>query len=269
MTTPKTNVSFPTFVRFNLISQNLTEDKKKKALTVTEGIVAKNTHTEQLISTKGGLSCNDNLFTGGKISTTLANNSDQINFYGRVNLVNNTVKYTNQSLFNGAPQQYLPFSVYKQTGLKYSMRSAYSAGHTGGIGNIEKYVNWSAFTTYTEQLDESCVKYGTQERFLEFEASPSIPKLFRITVVFCKHGAWLDNGVGGAMQLYAVVNNQEFLLQTGTTQSTSYKRPRGMQFPPVTFLAKNNGYFTLVNINGGFRVAYFSWNVVQLPYYEL
>ncbi|WP_223200926.1 hypothetical protein [Chlamydia gallinacea] len=71
------------------------------------------------------------------------------------------------------------------------------------------------------------------------------------------------------MQLYAVVNNQEFLLQTGTTQSTSYKRPRGMQFPPVTFLAKNNGYFTLVNINGGFRVAYFSWNVVQLPYYEL
>lgn len=54
MTTPKTNVSFPTFVRFNLISQNLTEDKKKKALTVTEGIVAKNTHTEQLISTKGG-----------------------------------------------------------------------------------------------------------------------------------------------------------------------------------------------------------------------
>lgn len=268
MTAPKTKVSFPTFVRFNLISQNLTEDKKKQALTVTESITTKNTNTEQLTSTRGGLECNQNLFAGGKLSTTLSNNSDQVNFYGRVNLVNNTVKYTDQSSFTGAPQQYLPFSVYKKTGLKYCMRSAHSGGHTGGVGNIEKFVNWSAFTTYTEHLDDSCVKYGTQQRFLEFEATPDSPKLFRITVIFCKHGAWLDNGIGGIMQLLAVVNNQEFLIQSGTTQSTSYKRPRAMQFPPVTFLAKNNGYFTLVN-NGGFRVAYFSWNVVQLPYYEL
>lgn len=268
MTAPKTQVSFPTFVRFNLISNNLTEEKKKKALTVTESITAKDTNTEKLTSTHGGLECNKNLFIGGKLSTTLEKDTDEINFYGRVNLVNNTVKYTNQSSFTGAPQQYLPFSVYKKTELKYCMRSATSGGHIGS-GNIEwEYVNWGAFDKQVEHIDSDCVSYTTNRTRLAFTASEDLPKLFRITVIFCKHGAWLDNGIGGVMRLYATVNNQDHLIQSGTMQSTQFKRPRAMQFTPVTFLAKSNGYFSLINYSG-FRVAYFAWNVVQLPYYEM
>ncbi|EPP36410.1 hypothetical protein BOKEGFJH_00322 [Chlamydia avium] len=267
MTTPKTTVSFPTFVRLNIISKDLTEEKKNNALTVAGKTTAQNTNVEKLSSTNGGLQCNKNLFTKGTISATLQDN-DTINFYGRVNLLNNTVRYTNKSAFNGAPQQYLPFSVYQGTELKYCMRSATSKGHTGGSGNIVRSVKWNGFDQQVEHMNYSCVYYGSDRNFLEFEASSSSPKLFRITVIFCKHGAWLDNGIGGIMQLYAVMDGQQVLLQAGTTQSTQFKRARAMQFPPVTFLAKSNGSFTLVNVGRGFRVAYFSWNVVQLPYYE-
>ncbi|WP_348664076.1 hypothetical protein [Chlamydia vaughanii] len=265
---PKTKISFPTFVRFNIISQNLSEEKKKKALVVTKKITAQNTDINKLTATSGGLSCKQDLFVGNKISTTMEKKGETVDFYGRVNLVNHTVKYQDKSYFTGHLQQYLPYTTYQKTGLKYSMRYSVSGGHVGS-GDITGDVRWDAFGKEQEKIDDSCVRIdSTNSVKLNFSASRDEPKLFRITVVLSKHGGWFDNGWGGKMMLMAVVNDRQTLLQCGTCEGTKWQRPKPMQFPPATFLARDNGYFLIQKLDKSFRAQFFSWNVVQLPFYE-
>ncbi|BAE81255.1 conserved hypothetical protein [Chlamydia felis Fe/C-56] len=272
MATPKTNISFPTFVRFNIYSQNLSAEKQTTALTVSEGITSKNTIVKNLNCTNGQLNCKKDLFVGGNMNITVGANQ-QANFHGKVNLTNHTIRYT--SNFNNnqtGPQQYVSYGRFKQTKTAVAMRSAKSGGHVGwgDVGGWSWNIPWNRFETVVESLNGiPGLSINTRNAAeLTFSASASNPKLFRISVVMEKHGGWLDNGTGGECCLIAVVGGREIFLQGCTCSGTSYYRARPMQWIATTYVAKQNGFFRLKNITYSWRAASFSWNVVQLPYFE-
>ncbi|WP_366223856.1 hypothetical protein [Chlamydia buteonis] len=273
MSTPKTNISFPTFVRFNIYSKDLSEEKKKQAITVSKTITAKNTNLQNLTCTNGSLNCKQDLFVSGDMNIDTGT-KNQADFFGRVNLSNHTISCSEQE-FNmnrqKLPQQYVPYHVFQSNKLAVSMRSATSGGHVGS-GDVKygAWIPWDKFNTEIEQQENSDVYVGRgiNSCYLNFHATPENPRLFRISIIMSKHGGWLDNGIGGECLLVAVVDGKETFLQGSTCSGTSYYRPKPMEWIATTFLAKNNGCFILKNLSYGWRAASFSWNVVQLPYFE-
>ncbi|EPJ27558.1 hypothetical protein [Chlamydia psittaci] len=273
MSTPKTNISLPTFVRFNIYSKDLSEEKKKRAITVSKAITAKNTNLQNLNCTNGNLNCKQDLFVSGDMSINTGS-KNQTNFFGRVNLSDHTISCrkhlfsTNQQKL---PQQYVPYHVFQNNKTAVSMRSALSGGHVGR-GDVKRgaWIPWDKFETRVEQYENPNVYIGkgSDSCYLNFYATPQNPRLFRISVIMSKHGGWLDNGTGGECMLVAVVDGKETYLQGSTCSGTSYYRPKPMEWIATTFLARNNGYFLLKNLSFAWRVASFSWNVVQLPYFE-
>ncbi|WP_139414597.1 hypothetical protein [Chlamydia abortus] len=273
MSTPKTNISLPTFVRFNIYSKDLSEEKKKRAITVSKTIIAKNTNLQNLTCTNGSLNCKQDLFVSGNMNIKTGT-KNQANFFGRVNLSNHTISCKQQPYSTNTqklPQQYVPYHVFQSNKAEVSMRSATSGGHVGsGDVNHGVWIPWNKFETKIEQQGNSHVYVGTGANscYLYFRATRNNPKLFRISIVMSKHGGWLDNGTGGECVLVAVVNGKETLLQGSTCSGTSYYRPKPMEWIATTFLARDNGHFILKNVSYSWRVASFSWNVVQLPYFE-
>ncbi|MEF9520016.1 hypothetical protein SBV45_04095 [Chlamydia crocodili] len=271
MSTPKTNISFPTFVRFNIYSKDLSTEKKKRALTVRDNITSKNTTVTNLTCTAGKLNCSQDLFVGGNMDVKIGSNR-KIDFYGRVNLTNHTVRYP--SSYNNNQeygQQYVSYGRFKQTKTSVAMRSALSGGHvrTGEVKTGIWDIPWNRFGQQTEQMGISAFYIQNQRPAeLTFEASPSNPKLFRITVIMAKHGGWLDNGTGGECLLMAVIGDKQIFLQGSTCSGTSYYRSKPMKWVATTYLATQNGFFLLRNLSYWWRVASFSWNVVQLPYFR-
>ncbi|WP_375793421.1 hypothetical protein O1W69_04815 [Chlamydia sp. 12-01] len=271
MSTPKTNISFPTFVRFNIYSKDLSQDKKGRALTVRDKITSKNTTVTNLNCTNGKLDCGQDLFVGGNMNVKIGANK-HVDFYGRVNLTNHTVRYTNKVSNNQElPQQYVSYGRFKQTKTSVSMRSATSGGHvkTGEVKGGPWDIPWDRFGQQIEQ--QGIPNFGinqSKHAELQFQASPSNPKLFRITVIMAKHGGWLDNGTGGECLLMAVVGGRNIFLQGSTCSGTSYYRSKPMKWVATTYFATQNGFFLLRNLSYWWRVASFSWNVVQLPYFK-
>ncbi|EPP29073.1 hypothetical protein CP082626L3_0779, partial [Chlamydia psittaci 08-2626_L3] len=260
-------------VRFNIYSKDLSEEKKKRAITVSKAITAKNTNLQNLTCTNGNLNCKQDLFVSGNMNIKTGT-KNQANFFGRVNLSNHTISCKQQPYSTNTqklPQQYVPYHVFQSNKAEVSMRSATSGGHVGsGDVNHGVWIPWNKFETKIEQQGNSHVYVGTGANscYLYFRATRNNPKLFRISIVMSKHGGWLDNGTGGECVLVAVVNGKETLLQGSTCSGTSYYRPKPMEWIATTFLARDNGHFILKNVSYSWRVASFSWNVVQLPYFE-
>ncbi|SYX09008.1 hypothetical protein C834K_0554 [Chlamydia poikilotherma] len=271
MSTPKTNISFPTFVRFNIYSKDLSNDKKTRALTVKDNITSKNTTVTNLTCTAGKLNCSQDLFVGGNMNIKIGANQ-KIDFYGRVNLTNHTVRYAN-GLSNNQEynQQYVSYGRFKQTRTSVSMRSGTSGGHvkTGDVKGGPWDIPWNRFDLQTSQMEipNFYISSGKPAE-LHFQASSSNPKLFRITVIMAKHRGWLDNGIGGECLLMAVVGGRKIFLQGSTCSSTSYYRAKPMKWVATTYFATQNGFFVLRNLSYWWRAASFSWNVVQLPYFR-
>ncbi|EPP35091.1 hypothetical protein CP10139811_0151 [Chlamydia ibidis] len=294
----KTNVSFPTFVRFNLESQGLSEENKKKAISVTGSISSENTVVTNLTISAGGLKCNQDLMVGGSI-TSKCSIGDTNNFYGRVNLSNHTVTYSKTTA--NAPynikvnknvnyteittkqnQQYVPYGYYKLASPKTSMYSALSGGDVGSgdAGGRDWWFPWDRFGCQTAQNinvsscggvnlnPNNCVNItGQWKNQLAFTASSTEPKLFRVGLCLEKHGGWLDNGTGGECVLYAKTNSGVVKRLQGTTcAGTSYYRSRPMQLLASTYYATESGFFYFASLQYSFRVASFAWNVVQLPF---
>ncbi|AAP05268.1 hypothetical protein [Chlamydia caviae] len=265
MSAPKTKIAFPTFVRFNIYSKDLSTEKKKQALTVKDHITSKNTTVTNLTCTEGKLNCNQDLFVGREMNVKIGPDK-RADFYGRVNLTNHTVIYPN-GLTNTQEhaQHYVSYGRFKQTKTSVSMRSSTSGGHVG-TGDVKRSwdIPWDRFGQKVGEMGIPDLKINGGK--LEFKATPAQPKLFRISVVMAKHGGWLDNGTGGECLLMAVVGGRNIFLQGSTCSGTSYYRPKPMKWIATTYFATQDGYFVLRNVSYSWRAASFSWNVVQLPF---
>lgn len=282
MTTPNnTDVSFPTFVRLNIETTGLNEEKKKKAITISETLTATDVDIKQdLLSDTAKLECKQDLIAQGKFKIT--NPQSDIFFSGRVNLADNTVDYKHS---NNGPvaftainslqgKQYVPYGLYKKGEPKVSMRAATSSGHVGsgdtGGGGAE--VLWDAYNEVMKDTQDEAVSLDSSHRGkLFFTASPEAPILFRLSVFLRKSGAWLDNGVGGPVSLYA--NTYEVggkvvrrILGTAVCYGSTWYTTVPMFWCAATYYATSMGYFQLIVEQRNFRVASFSWNVVRLPF---
>ncbi|AAF39277.1 hypothetical protein C6H88_02155 [Chlamydia muridarum str. Nigg] len=285
MTTPtnnNTDVSFPTFVRLNIETLGLNEEKKKKAVMISEMLTANDMDiTQDLTSSTAKLECKQDLIARGNFKIT--NPQSDIFFNGRVNLADNTVDYKLSS--NNQPvsfteinsrqgKQYVPYGLYKIGEPKVSMRSATSSGHVGsgdtGGGGAE--VLWDAYNEVMKDTQDEAVSLDSSHRGkLFFTASPEAPILFRLSVFLRKSGAWLDNGVGGPVSLYA--NTYEVggkvvrrILGTAVCYGSTWYTTVPMFWCAATYYATSMGYFQLIVEQRNFRVASFSWNVVRLPF---
>ncbi|ACZ33233.1 conserved hypothetical protein [Chlamydia pneumoniae LPCoLN] len=285
--TPKTKISIPTFVRFNVQSINLTEDQKKTALTVGGKVTTENTVVGgDLTCTDGGLTCQSDLTIQKDINIRPTSTNSMV-FDGRLNLSNSPLSYKNsqgqditdyEKISSGKPQEYVPFGYYKRTQIMMAQRGATSSGHVGS-GSVPSgsYVPWNKFDQTSVQKTSGTEIYidpndGTK---LVFEVNSKVPKLFRISIIMAKNGSWLDNGTGADVLLAANEYEQSggkikvTELAMTSSRGTSYYETRPLQVVCVTYYAKNNGYFTFQNrAGGGFRVSFFSWNIVSLPYVE-
>ncbi|ANH79004.1 hypothetical protein [Candidatus Chlamydia sanziniae] len=272
--TPKINISLPIFVRFDIQSINLTEVQKNTALTVTESITTENAAiSSNLTCTNGGVTCQQNLSVKQNINVTLSE-STSIDFHGRLNLANTTVSYKDTSGNNRSdytnintqqPQQYVPFGYFKRSQPKTARRSATSGGHSGsGDFGTGTALPWNKFHQEEYTNTAGLTINGGK---LQFTASTIEPKVFRISAFMIKDGRWLDNGTGGECVLEAVTNGLDIPLSITTSAGRSNFRTRPMQWFCSTFYTTTPGYFQIRNIGWStFRVAAFSWNVVQLPY---
>ncbi|QHP83322.1 hypothetical protein [Chlamydia suis] len=290
MTTPVDNnidVSFPTFVRLNVQTIGLTEEKKKKAITISETLTANDVNvTQDLVSSTAKLECSQDLIAKGKFVIT--NPTTNISFGGRVNLADNTVNYKPYSSSNTAVnfkdinsrqgKQYVPYGLYKNGEPKISMRSALSAGHVGSgdTGRWGAEVLWDAYSEQFRDTTDNAVTLDTSNRGkLFFTASPEAPVLFRLSVFMRKNGNWLDNGVGGRVMLYANAydtssgsNNKVVrrLLGIAVCLGSTWYTTVPMFWCAATYYATSSGYFQLIVGERNFRVASLSWSVVRLPF---
>lgn len=291
MTTPANNnidVSFPTFVRLNVQAIGLTEEKKKKSVTISETLTANDVNvTQDLVSDTAKLECSQDLVAKGKF--IIKNPTADISFSGRVNLADNTVNYAysggNTTVdFNDINsrhgKQYVPYGEYKKGAPKISMRSALSGGHVGSgdTGGWGAEVLWDA---YGEQIRDNTDGAVTMDRShrgkLFFTASPEDPALFRLSVFMRKNGDWLDNGVGGRVMLYAnaydtssgSTNKNKVvrkLLGIAVCLGSTWYTTVPMFWCASTYYATSPGYFQLIVGERNFRVSSLSWSVVRLPF---
>ncbi|MDD6309622.1 MAG: hypothetical protein PUA53_01130 [Chlamydia suis] len=290
MTTPANNnidVSFPTFVRLNVQTTGLTEEKKKKAVTISETLTANDVNvTRDLVSDTAKLECSQDLIAKGKF--IIKNPAADISFGGRVNLADNTVNYAysnNAAVdFNDINsrhgKQYVPYGLYKKGAPKISMRSALSGGHVGSgdTGGWGAEVLWDA---YGEQIRDNTDGAVTMDRShrgkLFFTATPEDPALFRLSVFMRKNGDWLDNGVGGRVMLYAnaydtssgSINKNKVvrkLLGIAVCLGSTWYTTVPMFWCASTYYATSSGYFQLIVGERNFRVSSLSWSVVRLPF---
>lgn len=269
---PKTTIGFPTFIRLNITSINLTEEKKTKALTVGQGITTENLQASGNLSiTNGGLECRRNLDVTGNINVN-PTTSSSMQFKGRVNLANTPLYYKNgnslrtdyANINDRSDQQYVPFGEFKNTRVVYTERSATSGGWVGsGDFNSGAHLPW---TKYDQQSYNSTNAVIPNDGELKFTASSAQPKLLKISVFMTKDGRWLDNGTGGEVALEVVMNGTRKTLAVSTCSGQSNFRTRPMTWFCSTFYATSDGYFALKNMNGWFRVRFFSWNVTVLPF---
>ncbi|WP_201456926.1 hypothetical protein [Chlamydia sp. 17-3921] len=272
--TPKTKISFPTFIRLDITSKNLTEDKKKQSFTVEGGISTENTKvTENISITEGGLDCQQNLKVGKEINVT-PTTSSSMDFRGRLNLADSHLYYKNstsnlrsdyRNINDRANQQYVPFGEFKRNKVLYTERSATSNGAAfwGDFPGGAR-IPWMRFNT---QSLNSTGAVSINDNKLEFTATSLEPKLLCIRVFMTKDGRWLDNGTGGECALgVSLPNGTETILAVSTCSGQSNYRTRPMVWFCSTFYATTNGHFFLKNNGGTFRVRFFSWNVTILPY---
>lgn len=289
MTTPANNidVSFPTFVRLNVQTIGLTEETKKKAITISETLTANDVNvTQDLVSNTAKLECSQDLIAKGKFVIT--NPAADISFSGRVNLADNTVNYKPYSSGNTSVnfkdinsrqgKQYVPYGVYKNGQPKISMRSALSTGHVGSgdTGGWGAEVRWDAYSEQIRDTADNAVTLNSSNRGkLFFTASPEEPALFRLSVFMRKNGDWLDNGVGGRVMLYANAydtssgsNNKVVrkLLGIAVCLGSTWYTTVPMFWCAATYYATSSGYFQLIVGERNFRVASLSWSVVRLPF---
>lgn len=274
-----TTISFPSYVRLNIQSINMSDAKKSTALTVNKQLSAQCLiATGNLTSNSGYLLCQKDLFVGGKIKATMKNAYQPIQFRGRVNLTNHTVRYTITGSSSGSvsfrnihtyqPQQYIPYGVFKEIQSKSCMRSASSGGWVGSGDLGTTYAYWDSYDqTYREDNSGVASINMSDKKQLTFTATTQHPKLLRISVFFMKHGGWIDNGLGGDFAVGVMVNGQKKYLSATTSKGTSYYRSKAMQCISATYYATTNGYFFVENQGSTIRAAFFSWNVVQLPFY--
>ncbi|AGW38926.1 hypothetical protein [Chlamydia pecorum] len=271
---PKTTIGFPTFIRLNITSINLTEEKKTKALTVGQGITTENLQVSgNLNITNGGLECKHNLNVARNINVN-PTSSSSMQFKGRVNLASTPLYYKNGSslrtdyanINDRSDQQYVPFGEFKNTRVVYTERSATSGGWVGS-GDFAggRNLPWEKFNTQSNNTT-GAVTFSSNNGQLNFTASSTQPKLLRISVFMTKDGRWLDNGTGGEVALEVNVNGTKQTLAVSTCSGQSNYRTRPMSWFCSTFYATSNGYFSLRNMNGTFRVRFFSWNVTVLPF---
>ncbi|BAA98462.1 CT144 hypothetical protein [Chlamydia pneumoniae J138] len=137
-------------------------------------------------------------------------------------------------------------------------------------------VPWNKFnqtSTQSTVINSAIYIDSSQTWMMRFQASASIPRLFRISIFMTKHGDWIDNGTGGELLLVAYEANQNPLfpdirieLAMSTCSGTSYYRARPMQWLCSTYYAVRPGYFVLENRSYSFRVQSFSWNIATLPF---
>lgn len=269
---PKTTIGFPTFIRLNITSINLTEEKKTKALTVGQGITTENLQVSgNLNITNGGLECKHNLNVARNINVN-PTSSSSMQFKGRVNLASTPLYYKNGSslrtdyanINDRSDQQYVPFGEFKNTRVVYTERSATSGGWVGsGDFAASKNLPWEKFNTQSSNTTNAVT---ANDGNLNFTASSTQPKLLRISVFMTKDGRWLDNGTGGEVALEVTVNNTKKTLAVSTCSGQSNYRTRPMSWFCSTFYATSNGFFSLRNMGGTFRVRFFSWNVTVLPF---
>ncbi|AGW38005.1 hypothetical protein CpecG_0772 [Chlamydia pecorum MC/MarsBar] len=272
---PKTTIGFPTFIRLNITSTNLTEEKKTKALTVGQGITTENLQVSgNLNITNGGLECKHNLNVARNINVNPTSSSASMEFRGRVNLSNTPLNYKNgtslrtdyENINGRADQQYVPFGEFKNTRVVYTERSATSGGWVGsGDFAAGKNLPWEKFDNQSYNTTDA-VTFSSNNGQLNFTASSTQPKLLRISVFMTKDGRWLDNGTGGEVALEVTVNGTKKTLAVSTCSGQSNFRTRPMTWFCSTFYATSNGYFSLRNMGGTFRVRFFSWNVTVLPF---
>lgn len=269
---PKTTIGFPTFIRLNITSINLTEEKKTKALTVGQGITTENLQVSgNLNITNGGLECKHNLNVARNINVN-PTSSSSMQFKGRVNLASTPLYYKNgnslrtdyANINDRSDQQYVPFGEFKNTRVVYTERSATSGGWVGS-GDFAGGRNLP-WTKYTTQSSSTTNAVTANDGNLNFTASSTQPKLLRISVFMTKDGRWLDNGTGGEVALQVTVNGTTKTLAVSTCSGQSNYRTRPMSWFCSTFYATSNGYFSLKNMDGTFRVRFFSWNVTVLPF---
>lgn len=291
MTTPVDNnidVSFPTFVRLNVQTTGLTDEKKKKSVTISETLTATDVNvTQDLVSDTAKLECSQDLIAKGKFLIT--NPTKDISFSGRVNLADNTVNYkpytgnteVNFNHINSRQgKQYVPYGLYKKGEPKISMRSALSGGHVGSgdTGGWGAEVRWDAYNQQIRDDQDNAVTLNSSNRGkLFFTASPEDPALFRLSVFMRKNGDWLDNGVGGRVMLYAnaydtssgSTNKNKVvrkLLGIAVCLGSTWYTTVPMFWCASTYYATSSGYFQLIVGERNFRVSSLSWSVVRLPF---
>lgn len=274
-----TTISFPSYARLDVESINMSEANKMTALTVGNLLSVEHLEISNGLTSQGTLSCDKDLFVKGKIKA-VTTGSLSVFFRGRLNLTNHTVNYNLGSSsstvsFNNIhsyqDQQYIPYGLFKQFQAKSCMRSAESGGATGS-GDLQGSMTqlyWDSYGETYKEENSSVVSINPNDKaHLAFTASPTQPKLLRISFFFMKHGGWIDNGTGGDLAIGVIVNGQKTYLSTTTSAGTSYFRSKAMQCIAATYYAETNGHFFAENQGSTIRVAYFSWNVVQLPFYH-
>lgn len=274
MVKANTQISFPSFVRLNINSINLTEAQKQSAMTVNKQLSSQHTVIKSNLVSDGGLICSKDMFVKGKIKTNPQSNQDNIVFDGRVNLTNHTVLYNGaqnyENINNKQPQQYLPFGLFKTIQCNSCMRTSQSGGAVGsGDLNAGAYLWWDSYGQEYYQNNNKIVTVNntTDKEKLMFIASSDKPKLFRISLYFMKHGGWLDSGVGGQFILGVNSGGKDIVLSRTSCESSTYYRLKTMQCIACTYYATQNGYFYAKNLGSWFRAAIFSWNVVELPFF--
>lgn len=270
-----TRISFPSFIRLNINSINLSEDQKRAALTVDNQLTSQHTViTSNLTSDTGSLSCSKDVFIKGKIKSNLQDNK-KIQFNGRVNLTNHTVLYNGaqnyENINEKKPQQYLPYGLFKTIQCNSCMRTSKSGGAVGsGDLGAKAYLWWDSYGEQYKQmnLNSTVVTINQNDKSqLSFTASQDKPKLFRISLYFMKHGGWLDNGEGGHFILGVTSNGVTKTLSKTSSYGSTYYRLKTMQCIACTYYATSNGYFFAQNDGTWFRADIFSWNVVELPFF--
>ncbi|MBQ8498192.1 hypothetical protein [Chlamydia sp.] len=275
------DVSFPTFVRLNISTTNLSEGKKENAVTISEAVTANNVIVKQdLLSSTANLECKQDLFANKKFIIT--NPTSNISFSGRVNLANNTVNYQEYSnntkvdfrdINSRQGKQYVPYGLYKRGEPKISMRSATSGGHVGSgdTGGWGAEVLWNAYNEQIQDTTDNAVSLDPNNRGkLFFSASSEAPVLFRLSVFMRKNGDWLDNGVGGRVMLYANAYDAagkavRSLLGISNCLGSTWYTTVPMFWCAATYYATSNGFFQLIVGERNFRVSSLSWSVVRLP----
>lgn len=271
MVKANTQISFPSFVRLNINSINLTEAQKQSAMTVKKQLSSQHTVIKANLTSDGGLTCSKDAFVKGKIKANPQDN--KIVFNGRVNLTNHTVLYNGsnnyKSINTKQPQQYLPFGLFRTIQCNSCMRTSLSGGAVGS-GDLNANTNlwWDSYGQEYNQNNSNIVSINTSDKKqLTFTASSDKPRLFRISLYFMKHGGWLDSGAGGPFVLGVNIAGKDMVLSQTSCASSTYYRLKTMQCIACTYYATQNGYFYAKNLGSWFRAAIFSWNVVELPFF--